>query len=949
MKYFWKIVGSIIVSIAIIAIFVGLIIWVVRKTSKKYLVLETSSGAPIITEFLEPQKKDTEELVVAVCMEDVTWIDKYADKYKLVTVYNKCGKKLEFTSTNVKVIESPNIGTCDHAFLSYIIDRYDNLPDFVEFTKGWKHPKGVYPNCLPCKQNLADFNNIKKFKLDNYHYANPINRKAIKTQYYKSGYKNMGAWIKDNEFLKDDLYLRNTCNIIYGGQFGTTAEQIHRTPKKVWEKLRSQQKHPREEVDHFIERTWRPLLCKPKYKLVVVAIFKNEAVAMREWLQHYMRQGVEHFYMIDNGSTDDWKSQIEGAPVTVYTDAKKHAQESHYNDYFLPEVKRNAEWVMVLDLDEFMYARKKHKTIPEFLDTVSANITQISVKWKMFGSNGHIKQPNSIITGFTTRQEYRGGEIDCKSIVRSINLNKLSIHTHDHSGDTQILPAKMDEKSLEESPLHLNHYAIQSWNWFQDVKMTRGAVDNKDYESIRNKDYFTRYDWNDIKDTELYEIYSQRLPLYPLHNKDGDIIFNTSHEVKEQEILRDTLKDGDSVLQLGGNIGASCITASKVTNLTTNHCVEPQSSLIPVLKRNINANNSNSEVIHGIVSENCQNKKISSNDGDIGSFVKESAKTDEKNQVLCHSLHNIKPKNGYTYLFMDCEGCAPDFIKEYGEELRKHPIHTILYEEDQGSRTNPVDYTPVNNFMKQNNFKCEGNFHKVCKKQNSIIPKIIHKVLINDTGKIIIDNNIKEAQESWTKYNKDYTLKLWNLSDCREYLINNFPNIYIETFDNLIPYSYKCDFFRFCLIYNEGGWYSDWKEVCLVLHLLDNLGQDGEIIIFDDKNHKAKTPYQYTMTGFFGAIPKHYILKDTIDGIILNVKNKYYGRDCLYPTGPGILGEIVNKYSLKTLGYFDKNYYYHKKLGKIIEHKCKNCGQTQDWANGNNYGKLWREKKIYKN
>ena len=81
-------------------------------------------------------------------------------------------------------------------------------------------------------------------------------------------------------------------------------------------------------VEHLINRR---LLTPPKYKLVVVAIFKNEAVAMREWLQHYMRQGVEHFYMIDNGSTDDWKSQIEGAPVTVYTDAKKHAQIELYN------------------------------------------------------------------------------------------------------------------------------------------------------------------------------------------------------------------------------------------------------------------------------------------------------------------------------------------------------------------------------------------------------------------------------------------------------------------------------------------------------------------------------------------------------------------------------------------------------------------------------------------
>ena len=67
---------------------------------------------------------------------------------------------------------------------------------------------------------------------------------------------------------------------------------------------------------------------------------------------------------------------------------------------------------------------------------------------------------------------------------------------------------------------------------------------------------------------------------------------------------------------------------------------------------------------------------------------------------------------------MDCEGCAPNFINEYGKELEKHPIHTILYEEDQGNRVKPIDYTPVYNFMRKNNFNCKGEFHKICKKIN---------------------------------------------------------------------------------------------------------------------------------------------------------------------------------------------------------------------------------------
>ena len=40
-----------------------------------------------------------------------------------------------------------------------------------------------------------------------------------------------------------------------------------------------------------------------KYYLSVLAIFKNEKHIMKEWLLHHMKEGVEHFYLIDNGDS----------------------------------------------------------------------------------------------------------------------------------------------------------------------------------------------------------------------------------------------------------------------------------------------------------------------------------------------------------------------------------------------------------------------------------------------------------------------------------------------------------------------------------------------------------------------------------------------------------------------------------------------------------------------
>ena len=65
---------------------------------------------------------------------------------------------------------------------------------------------------------------------------------------------------------------------------------------------------------------------------------------------------------------------------------------------------------------------------------------------------------------------------------------------------------KVNENILNNSFLNLNHYAIQSLDYFTRVKMTRNdAVHRK---NVRNKEYFNSYDnnCNDKDDNELSEI-----------------------------------------------------------------------------------------------------------------------------------------------------------------------------------------------------------------------------------------------------------------------------------------------------------------------------------------------------------------------------------------------------------------------------------------------------------
>ena len=46
------------------------------------------------------------------------------------------------------------------------------------------------------------------------------------------------------------------------------------------------------------------------FKLVLGAVFRNEADNMVEYVEHYLFHGVEHLYLINDGSTDNFREVL---------------------------------------------------------------------------------------------------------------------------------------------------------------------------------------------------------------------------------------------------------------------------------------------------------------------------------------------------------------------------------------------------------------------------------------------------------------------------------------------------------------------------------------------------------------------------------------------------------------------------------------------------------------
>ena len=243
------------------------------------------------------------------------------------------------------------------------------------------------------------------------------------------------------------------------------------------------------------------------YKLSVGALFKNESHSMKEWLEHYLFHGVEHFYLINDGSTDHTvevlKPYIENGKVTLFNATWEYylgRQRDMYNHYLLPILKES-EWLIVVDLDEYLWS-------PTYIDLKNIfdnckHIGQIQVGHTLFGSNGHEEQPRFLLNGFTKRSAAQPYEEygNFKYIVNSgFQFSSLNVH---HA--TFVNKEDETNKFIILGPEHLilNHYSCQSKEFWRTVKCTRGDSDN--YLHTNRNETFNRYDKNDVDDFRLWE------------------------------------------------------------------------------------------------------------------------------------------------------------------------------------------------------------------------------------------------------------------------------------------------------------------------------------------------------------------------------------------------------------------------------------------------------------
>lgn len=248
------------------------------------------------------------------------------------------------------------------------------------------------------------------------------------------------------------------------------------------------------------------LTSEKRAMLAVLSIMKNEALNVDEWIDHYIWQGADHLFIIDNGSTDDTVARIEASAhrdkITLIQRLETHRQGHHYRQVFRSQrIKKRFQWLMVADADEFWFS-KQDATLPEALEKFDG-FDVIYARWSQFGCPGQVEHPASLRRSLVQRHEELGSHKTTKWVVRTSAIGNKALYTH------KIWGACSSRTITDTDVFQVNHYMTQSQYFWQTIKMTRGSVSTPKHDAIRTMQVFEAFNAQSIAPDRLL---ADRLP-----------------------------------------------------------------------------------------------------------------------------------------------------------------------------------------------------------------------------------------------------------------------------------------------------------------------------------------------------------------------------------------------------------------------------------------------------
>lgn len=229
--------------------------------------------------------------------------------------------------------------------------------------------------------------------------------------------------------------------------------------------------------------------------LTLMVGVKNEASYIPEWIEFHLLQGVDHFLIYDNGSTDNLAEVLEPYTADGTVTLLQVPLEYQNNGAGVWAIQHavswgvnGTNWLMVSGVDEYLFC-PEGENLPHFLREFELH-AGLAVSWKMFNSSGQEQRlPGLVIERFT--DTYREGTPHVKSIIQPRKIQAIAnphfFITHEpwsivNENHEEVLSAHPPYVSFRR--IRINHYWTMSRAEFE-AKMRKGRSDQPGQDGVR--------------------------------------------------------------------------------------------------------------------------------------------------------------------------------------------------------------------------------------------------------------------------------------------------------------------------------------------------------------------------------------------------------------------------------------------------------------------------------
>jgi len=258
--------------------------------------------------------------------------------------------------------------------------------------------------------------------------------------------------------------------------------------------------------------TLLPFQKNDAHELSICAIFQDEAPYLTEWIEYHRLVGVDHFYLYNDRSSDEYLTVLapyieEG--VVDLIDCHAEEGETHFFNQRkayargLKKAKDEDKWLAIIDIDEFIVP-KKVDTIKELLQQYEGYYG-VSIRWQKFGTSGiweipadrltieclikksppdHpdnftkcIVQPKLLPSNFFDENYVKENKVDLVHFCKWVPLNAYKVT----SLGPMELPGQV-QKVVDLDEAQLNHYWCRDEKYYREKKVVRKArFQNEDF------------------------------------------------------------------------------------------------------------------------------------------------------------------------------------------------------------------------------------------------------------------------------------------------------------------------------------------------------------------------------------------------------------------------------------------------------------------------------------